>query len=126
MRAGREDGRRRLTSFLLLSRQVLTGGHKESEITSLVYSAKFSLLASGSANGRIAIWEFETGRLENILIAREKGDITSLKFGEPYPILISGGSGGVVNVWGIKGCVPAFKYKCIGKQEREKEDQQER
>lgn len=58
--------------------KVMTGAHKDTEITSLVYSEKFSLIATGSTNGRIAIWEFESGKLENILIAREKGEITCL------------------------------------------------
>lgn len=92
----------------------MTGGHKESEITVLAYSEKFSLLATGSANGRIALWEFESGKLENIVIAREKGEITSLAFGEPYPVLISGSAGGVINIWGIKGSPHQFRYKNIG------------
>lgn len=92
----------------------MTGGHKDSEITTLAYSEKFSLIATGSANGRIALWEFESGKLENILIAREKGEITCLAFGDPYPVILSSGTGGVLNVWGLKGCPPAFRYKNIG------------
>ncbi len=56
----------------------MTGAHKESEITALAYSDKFQLIASASSNGYIAIWEFETGKLESVLIAREKGDITCI------------------------------------------------
>lgn len=54
------------------------GAHKESEITTLVYSDKFQLIASGSSNGYIGIWDFESGKLDSILVAREKGDITCL------------------------------------------------
>jgi len=89
-----------------LENKVMTGGHKDSEITAMVFSEKFSLIATGSTNGRIAIWEFDSGKLENILVAREKGEITCLSFGEPYPVIISVGASGVVNIWGIKGAPP--------------------
>lgn len=92
----------------------MTGGHKDSEITAMVYSEKFSLIATGSTNGRIAIWEFESGKLESILVAREKGEICCLAFGEPYPVLLSAGAGAVINVWGIKSAPSAYRYKSIG------------
>lgn len=36
----------------------------------------------------IAIWDFETGKLESLLEADEC-EITALSFCDPYPILIS-------------------------------------
>ncbi|EGR28930.1 hypothetical protein IMG5_166500 [Ichthyophthirius multifiliis] len=95
--------------------KIMTGGHKDSEITTLTYSEKFKLIASASSNGYIAIWEFETGKLESILVAREKGDITTMSFGEPYPILITGGTSGVLNIWGIKGAPTQYIYRSIGR-----------
>ena len=43
--------------------KVLSGGHKESEIQCFNYSSKMSILVSGSSNGLIAIWEFDTRKL---------------------------------------------------------------
>jgi WD40 repeat protein len=41
--------------------KVLSGGHREAEINCLAFSPNLSLLASGSSNGMIAIWDFEMG-----------------------------------------------------------------
>jgi WD40 repeat protein len=46
------------------------------------------MLASGSANGMIALWDFETGKLESVLVADEC-EILALEFCDPYPVLVS-------------------------------------
>jgi WD40 repeat protein len=68
--------------------KVLSGGHKEASIQVLAYSARLSMLASGSANGMIALWDFETGKLESVLVADEC-EILALEFCDPYPVLVS-------------------------------------
>ncbi|EGR30073.1 hypothetical protein IMG5_143010 [Ichthyophthirius multifiliis] len=95
--------------------RILKGGHRDSEITSLAYSDKHSLITSGSANGMIAVWEFQTGLLETIFICKEKGEVNSLIFADDFPVLFSSGSSGIVYLWGLKKCPADFKYACIGR-----------
>jgi len=58
--------------------RIMTGGHQESEITCLVYSETLGLLASAALNGLIAIWDFDMGKLEQILIGHENCEVTCL------------------------------------------------
>ena len=86
----------------------------DSEITALAYSEHMALLASGSQNGIIALWDFDTGKLETSLLGHE-GEITSLVFIEShsanastdqkdaYPLLLSSSSDGTIYMWGLRG-----------------------
>lgn len=49
--------------------KVLSGAHREAEISQITYSQKMNLMASGSSNGIIAIWNFETGKCDNLLLS---------------------------------------------------------
>jgi WD40 repeat protein len=88
--------------------KVLSGAHKDSEIISLTYSSKQSLFASGSANGIIALWDFETGKLEGILKA-DDSEVTQIEFLDPYPAIATTTSNGSVYIWGSR-LAPA-RYK---------------
>lgn len=46
------------------------------------------LLAAGSLNGIISLWDFENGKLENALFG-SKHEVVAIEFVEPLPILIS-------------------------------------
>ncbi|EGR34916.1 hypothetical protein IMG5_000130 [Ichthyophthirius multifiliis] len=92
--------------------KVLTGGHMNAEIVSLVYSSKQSFIASGSINGIIALWEFETGKLESILKADDI-EITCLEFLDPYPAIAAASLNGAVYIWGTKNCNFKYKYQII-------------
>lgn len=92
--------------------RVFSGGHMESEILSLAYSSHLSLLASGSSNGIIAVWDLETGKLETLLLGH-KNDINALEFAHPYPLLISGSNEGVICIWGVRPIIQKYKYICL-------------
>ena len=92
--------------------RIMSGGHKDSDISALAFSNNLGLLASGSHNGIITLWEFEFGRLEAIFLGHN-GDITCLKFADPYPILISSSSDGSICVWVIKSTSSRYRYKCL-------------
>lgn len=47
----------------------MSGAHRDSEISSIAYSPKINFLASGSTNGIIALWNFETGKCDNLLLS---------------------------------------------------------
>ena len=52
------------------------------------YSFHFTLLATGSSNGLVAIWDFETGKMDGVLI-NQQAEVVAIDFGDPYPILVS-------------------------------------
>ena len=92
--------------------RVFSGGHMESEILSLAYSSHLSLLASGSSNGIIAVWDLESGKLETLLLGH-KNDINALEFADPFPLLISGSNEGIICIWGVRPIIQKFKYICL-------------
>jgi len=92
--------------------RVFSGGHLESEILSLAYSSHLSLLASGSSNGIIAVWDLETGKLETLLLGH-KNDINALEFADPFPLLISGSNEGMICIWGVRPIMQKYKYICL-------------
>ncbi len=57
----------------------------------------------------IVIWDFETGKTENLLLA-DKCEITALQFADPYPVLISASQNGTICVWGVRNCPTKYKY----------------
>ena len=79
----------------------MIGGHKGSDITCVAFSSMFGIIASGSSNGLIAVWDFELAKLEAALFGHTK-DISSLKFVEPYPLLVSCSNSGELFIWGIR------------------------
>ena len=92
--------------------RVFSGGHMESEILSLAYSSHLSLLASGSANGFIAIWDLESGKMETLLLGH-KSDVNALEFADPFPLLISASNEGIICIWGVRPIIQKFKYVCL-------------
>ena len=92
--------------------RIMSGGHRDSDINTMTYSPHLNLLASGSGNGLIAVWDLELGKLEHICLGHT-AEITSLQFAEPFPILISGSADGTICIWGVRPCVEIYRHKCI-------------
>ncbi len=44
------------------------GGHFNDDISSLAFNDHLSLIATGSRSGIICLWDFETNKLEGILL----------------------------------------------------------
>lgn len=76
----------------------LEGGHEGSDITIIAYSPYLNLIASGSSNGIISIWDFETGKLSGAFF-HHKREITSLIFLDPFPVLLSNSNDAVMCLW---------------------------
>lgn len=66
----------------------------------MAYSIHFTMLATGSANGLISLWDFETSKLCGVL-SGVQGEVVAVEFAEPYPILLAIQTG-VVCAWNIK------------------------
>jgi len=85
----------------------MTGGHT-GDISCLSFSYNLSLLASGSLDCTLQIWDYEFGRLDGTCIGHTSG-ITCLVFLDPYPFLLSCDIAGNVCVWAMR----PSKYKCM-------------
>jgi len=44
------------------------GGHQREDVSQLAVSIELGLIATGSCSGIIAVWDFETSRVENYCI----------------------------------------------------------
>ena len=90
----------------------MSGGHYDSDISVLDYSSYLSLIASGSGNAIVAVWDFDSGRLESTCLGHNS-DITAMKFCKEYPLLVSASSDSSVCVWGVRPCRLKYRYTCI-------------
>ena len=89
----------------------LTGGHIE-EISILKYCDWLSLMATGSVDGEIAVWDFEMSKLEGICVGH-KADITGIEFVAPHPLMITSSMDCTVCIWGLRPLPIALKYICL-------------
>ena len=91
--------------------RTIRGGHtlmgKVNEITVMAFSKTMNLLATGSPDNLIVVWDFEMSKIDDVLSLRLRGDKTSvryLKFLDPYPILVSSYTDGTLYFWGVRQC----------------------
>jgi WD40 repeat protein len=91
--------------------RTVSGGHKD-EITIIQYSDYLSLIATGSLDGEIVIWDFELSMVEAVL-AGHKSDITALEFVEPYPLLVSASMDCTLCLWAVRPAPLATRYFCL-------------
>jgi WD40 repeat protein len=87
------------------------GAHKE-EITILRYSANHSLVATGSVDGEVVVWDFEMSKIEGILCGHTS-DISGIEFVPDYPLMITSSMDSTVCVWGVRPARLDIRYKCI-------------
>lgn len=73
---------------------------EEGEITSLSFSSKGSLLASGAYDGRLRLWNISTGKQVIALDAHPHGE-TIVMFNPDGTILVSIGADDVIRLWGV-------------------------
>ena len=99
-------------SYLL---RYFVGGHMGSEITALAYSNQYNVLVSGSRNGIVSIWDFQSGKYETSFFEHSR-KITGLGFCGRYPILLTSSKDGSQCFWGLKQIQPnVYIHKCIFK-----------
>lgn len=70
------------------------------------------MLATGSIDGEIAVWDFEMSKLLGMCVGHT-GDITGIEFLTPYPIMITASLDCTVCLWGVRPCPIAYKYVCL-------------
>lgn len=94
--------------------RVMKGGHQGSDITCINYSPYLSLIASGSSNGIISVWDFEIGKLEGAVFGHKR-EITSISFLEPFPVMITFSLDGGICIWNVKSNTGKQRFKCISR-----------
>ena len=81
-----------------------------SDITACSFSHTLSLIATGSSDFTLHIWDYEFARMEGSCVGHTSG-ITSVLFLDPYPGLLAADNNGNICVW---ACRPScIKYKCV-------------
>ena len=79
-------------------------GH-EGEVTSIAYSFDGRLLASGSDDGTVRIWNTRTGEEAMAPLRSNEGQIKSIAFSPDGQHIVMGGEGNAVHVWDVMtGC----------------------
>jgi WD40 repeat protein len=78
------------------------------QVTCVTYSHATSLVATGSNDRSVGVWDFETGKLDGTL--HHGAPVTTVEFMARLPLLVAADSGGVVRVWGVR--MTTFKYEC--------------
>ncbi|GBG28004.1 WD repeat-containing protein wdr-5.1 [Hondaea fermentalgiana] len=73
----------------------------EYEITASAFSYELSLIATGSADKSIRIWEFQQLRLEGECIGHT-GQVTAMSFVESYPLLVSADEDANLSIWTVR------------------------
>ena len=89
--------------------RTISGGHtvkKKLAILTMDFSLNLCLMATGSTNGLIVIWNFELSKIDEVLfknsnIDKNKIDVLCLKFLEKYPLLFSSFTDGSCIIWGV-------------------------
>ncbi len=66
----------------------------------LAFAPDSTALASGSADGKIRLWELETGRMQ-FSLPTDQGGVLALAFSPERKILASGGSDTLVRLWDV-------------------------
>jgi len=84
------------------------GGYGDSSITCMKYSGHLSLIATGTSNGCVIVWDYERTRIEGICSAHTR-EITELQFVETYPLLLSCSADGLIHLWGVRGISSKLK-----------------
>ncbi|KAH7459783.1 hypothetical protein PRIC2_010671 [Phytophthora ramorum] len=88
----------------------LIGGHS-TDITALSFSYHLSLLASGSSDSSLQVWDYEFGRLDATCIGHVSG-LLCLHFLDPFPLLLSSDSTGNLCFWAMRPSA-RYKGKCV-------------
>mmetsp|Transcript_28010 Transcript_28010/g.5114 ORF Transcript_28010/g.5114 Transcript_28010/m.5114 type:complete len:112 (-) Transcript_28010:1693-2028(-) len=90
----------------------MSGGHMNSDITCVAFSSHLCLIASGSSNGIVSIWDFEMGKLEASCFGHKKS-ILALEFVNPYALLVTAASDGTFCIWPVRPHPGIMRYHCI-------------
>ena len=92
----------------------ITNAH-DSDLTSIAHDNSLGLIATGSVDGSVKIWDFQFLTLdcdvtENLDTLSE---VTVLKFVQPYPLLLSADSDGGISMIPVRPYLGSSRYKSM-------------
>lgn len=80
--------------------RVVKNAHSD-DILCVGYSTMLDLIATGSRDCQVRLWDYETCKLEGSLLGHNSDIIVSM-FLEPYPFLFVSDTSGTLSIWGIQ------------------------
>lgn len=89
----------------------VTGGHKD-EISIIRFNEHLSLIATGSLDGEVCLWDFEFSKLEGICKGH-KLDITGIEFIDPYPLMLTSSMDATLCLWTVRPIPTHLRHFCI-------------
>lgn len=91
----------------------ITGAHT-ADLSIIQFDFHLSLIATGSVNGEVAVWDYEMSRLLGMCLGHKKNnDITAIEFLSPYPLMVTASLDCKVIIWTVRP-VPAINcYVCL-------------
>jgi WD40 repeat protein len=81
--------------------------HK-SDIISCAFSKETQLIATGSLDKSVRVWDYETGKLDGVMW--HDAPISVIEFVHGYPLLVTADQSGVIKMWGVR--LSPYKYQC--------------
>lgn len=82
------------------------------DITCVAYSETLDLIATGSRDNTVRLWEFETCKLEGVIKGHDN-EILLVSFIEPFGLLFISDYGGSLSLWKFRRSAP--RVECIVK-----------
>ncbi|CAG9333906.1 unnamed protein product [Blepharisma stoltei] len=83
------------------------------DITCIAYSSTLDLIYSGSRDCQIRVWDYETCKLEAVLLGHHSDILIVLSL-DPYPMILVSDQGGNLSIWGIS-CPNMPRFQCLVK-----------
>lgn len=92
----------------------MTGANLDDNITRLRFDYHLSLIATGSDKGRVAVWDYEMGKLLGVCVGHDnEAEITGIEFCAPYPMMITCGTDGKILLWTVRPVPFANCHVCV-------------
>ena len=61
------------------------------------------MIATGTADGEVAVWDYEMSRLLGYAFGHKKNEITGIHFLWPYPLMVTTCMDSQVIIWRVRG-----------------------
>ena len=91
----------------------VTGAHKHS-ITTMQYDGHLSLVATGTENGEVAVWDYELSHLLGVCLGHNRGtEVTQIAFLAPYPVMVTSGADCRICLWSVRPIPSKECYICF-------------
>ena len=91
----------------------VTGAHKHS-ITTMAHDEHLSLVATGTENGEVAVWDYELSHLLGVCLGHNRGtEVTQIAFLAPYPVMVTSGADCKICLWSVRPIPSKECYICF-------------